>query len=98
MIDRYGNRIHVGWAEHEILWLRAAICLERQERLNAYRDISAMTGRTIESVRAQAAKIYPFPLSGSRTALVICPRPMRRPTPFVSEIKPPTKLQLMGCR
>jgi hypothetical protein len=53
MIGRDGKFIMVGWAEHEIHWLQAAMTLKGLERLEAYRDISAMTGRPVSALCAK---------------------------------------------
>lgn len=54
MIDRNGKYIVVAWAPHEVLWIKAALTLPIDQRDDAYRDIAAMSGRSFNSVRAQA--------------------------------------------
>ena len=58
MIDRFGNPIQVGWAEHEEIWLKAAMSLDIGERGAAYKDIADMTGRTIQAVHAKVSAIH----------------------------------------
>lgn len=50
MVDRFGNRIVVGWPEYQTLWLRAAMSLEPGEMRDAFRDIAALTGRSYGAV------------------------------------------------
>jgi hypothetical protein len=58
MIDRWGRRINVGWADYEVLWVEAAVTLPtRIERYAAYEDISAMTGRSFAAVFRYAARL-----------------------------------------
>jgi hypothetical protein len=57
MIDRWGNTVIIGWAEHELIWVRAAIRLGQTERSEAFRDIASMTGRAERTIRAMATKI-----------------------------------------
>ena len=49
--------VRIGWAEHEILWIRAASTLAFGERENAYTDISSMTGWAVKSIRCKAASL-----------------------------------------
>lgn len=57
MLDRFGKRVVVGWAEHEVLWLKAAMTLPRIERWEAFQDISDLTGRTFAAVTYQAQRL-----------------------------------------
>jgi len=50
MKDRFGRSIQVGWPEHHILWIEAAMTLPRAERNVAFNDIAEMTGRGYASV------------------------------------------------
>jgi hypothetical protein len=55
MIDRYGIPIYIGWADHEVIWLQAAMTLDHGERLEAYQDIASMSGRTFKAVKQKAS-------------------------------------------
>lgn len=57
MLDRFGKTVRVAWAEHEILWLKAAMTLPRTERWEAFQDISDMTGRTFAAITYQAQRL-----------------------------------------
>lgn len=50
MIDRFGKKIVVGFAAHEILWIEAALTLPEHERLSAFQDIAGMTGRDLTTI------------------------------------------------
>jgi len=50
VVDRFGNPVRIGWSAHHILWIRAAMSLEKAERHQAYRDIAELTGRSYRSV------------------------------------------------
>lgn len=51
MKDRWGDEIRVGWADHETLWIKAALSLgSKAERQEAYKSIAEMSGRSLESV------------------------------------------------
>ena len=58
MIDRFGNVIFVGWAAHEILWLKAALELPYRDRMPAFEDIAGMTGRPVSAIRAKAYALH----------------------------------------
>lgn len=53
MIDRFGKPIVIGWHDHELLYIYAALTLPKAERIAAYPDIAAMTGRTIRQVQSK---------------------------------------------
>ena len=57
MIDRFGDQVRVGFAPHEILWIKAALTLVYHERPAAYRDIAAMSGRSLPVIRRKANEI-----------------------------------------
>ena len=50
VIDRYGSPIRIGWSDHQILWIRAAMTLEGQERREAIQNIAELVGRPYASV------------------------------------------------
>ena len=50
MKDRFGNPINVGWPEHHILWLEAAMSLPARDRAEAFQDIADLTGRSFAAV------------------------------------------------
>lgn len=106
MKDRWGKAIIVGWAEHEILWVKAAIKLPRDERSEAFRDIAAMTTRTELAVREKAKAIRAQQqldavlLAPPATRRVLVPnRAVYRSPRLASALAwAPTKAQLMGGR
>lgn len=104
MIDRFGKPIYVGWQEHEMIWLDVAISLCRKERNAAFREIAEMSGRRVESVRVMAYAHMARRLrdsemaSRSRTVLVAPHREQHRPRIMESELRGPTRSQLMGAR
>lgn len=53
MIDRYGIPLIVGFAPHEIEWLKAAGSLRGFERLQALEQICEMSGRKYASCERQ---------------------------------------------
>jgi hypothetical protein len=57
MKDRYGDPIRVGWSDHHIVWLEAAMTLSGEERDYAIQDIGELTGRSPEAVRAKMRAI-----------------------------------------
>jgi hypothetical protein len=57
MIDCFGHKINVGWAEHEDLWLEAANTLDRHERRAALKDIAEVTGRSYVRVSDRANRM-----------------------------------------
>lgn len=99
MIDRFGQKISVYWAEHELLWVRAALTLDFKERQNAYRDIAFLTTRTLDQVRRRAKYIkdqdrrqaQAATLHNVTRALAVAQLPP-------SQLRAPTMAQLMGCR
>lgn len=99
MIDRYGKKVSIYWAEHELEWVRAAMTLPFRERQEAYRDISAMTTRPLQAVRDRATTIK---TQEKRYAARMEKRVSAPSVPKVclppSQLRPPTMAQLMGCR
>lgn len=55
MIAHDGRKICVGWADHEIIWLRAAI--EAGMRRQDVHDIAALSGRSANAIRDMAYKL-----------------------------------------
>ena len=94
MLDRFGDPIRVGWAEYELLYLQAAMTLTRTERLEAFFDIAAMTGRTFIAVRQRAYALQAARLRPSEPRVVMVPGP----APFgpVPAFRGPTKAQMMA--
>lgn len=69
MINRWGKSITVGWPEHHILWIEAAMTLPtRMERLSAYEDICDLTGRSLKAVMCKAAQMADEQRNASRRA------------------------------
>lgn len=87
MVDGLGNSIRLGFADHEIEWIKVAVSLPRGPlRAAAFRDICALTGRHIEAVRQKGYHIEKLRLDaimqGSKTVMVparVHPVPQRRP-------------------
>lgn len=42
------------WAPHELIWVEAALSLPVTTRVKAFRDIAAMTGRSLLAVEGRA--------------------------------------------
>jgi hypothetical protein len=57
-LDRFGKPVRIGFAEHECLWIKAAMELPRRERLAAFNDIADMTGRSTAQIRSKAYALY----------------------------------------
>lgn len=57
MKDRFGRAINVGWSDHHIVWIRAAMTLPHAERMAAFWDIGELTGRGYASVYGKARHI-----------------------------------------
>lgn len=57
MIDRFGKPLYMFWKAHELEWIMAASSLPKRERIMAYRDISAMTGRSINAIHSRANRL-----------------------------------------
>lgn len=107
MIDRHGNKVYVGWSRHEMLWLRAAISLPQAERMAAFRDISDLTGRPLSAIQDKATRVRQQDRLVAASRLVPAePRRVvipyraatRGPRLMPSQLRQPTRAQLMGCR
>lgn len=99
MIDRYGQHVNIGWAEHEDTWLAAANTLDRKERIQALHDIAALTGRAYVSVLSRAARMREYDRRQAESAAR--KRIMQLPAEWSlgpSTITPPSKAKLMGAR
>jgi hypothetical protein len=99
VIDRFGNRVSVAWPEHHLIMIEAALTLPFQERQDAFRDIAEITTRTLPQVRNRA---YEISRQAQRQSQAHKRRVvMRLPAHWQlgpSQLKQPTKLQLMGRR
>lgn len=99
MIDRYGHRVAVGWPEHHLEWIKAALSLDMKARQEAFHDIAEMTGRGFKAVRARAYCINALErrhaAAHQRRAVMRLPTGRSLPP---SELRQPTMAQLMGCR
>ena len=100
MKDRFGRTIYMGWAEHELLWIEAALTLSRNDRTAAFNDVAEMTGRTMRAIRFQAQRIRK---RDEKHAAAVAVKKQRVQTPAhwmlgPSQLRQPTKAQLMGCR
>lgn len=99
MKDRFGQSILIGWADHEIEWVEAANTLCREQRKLAYRDIAELTGRTVEAVRRYASHLRWRDVRQVRAIRKRLPAPPQKPIAYPpSQIAPPSKSRLMGCR
>jgi hypothetical protein len=98
MMTRFGQKnIFVGWAHHELIWVEAALTLDLAERRKAFHDIAALTTRSVDQVRGKARQLR----DQKRRAAMAQRTVMRLPAHWQlgpSQLKQPTKLQLMGCR
>ena len=105
MISRFGQPIFLGWPEHHLEWIRAALTLDYKSRQFALQDIAEMTGRGIKAVRDRAKRIKE---QDKRQAKIANRRVMRLPPDWSrvssyralgpSQIAPPAMARLMGCR
>lgn len=107
MIDRFGAPLYVGWAEHELLWVQAALTLDRYERGPAYQQIAEMTGRTFSAVAYKASEIRREQraeavavLEAMRSRRVLVPERSFPKVPHLnsSSIAPPDRARLMAGR
>lgn len=55
--DRFGKPVFVAWADYQLLWIEAAISLDRPPRMAAFLDIAALTGRSLQAVKTKAREI-----------------------------------------
>ena len=101
MKDRFGRTIYMGWAEHELLWIEAALTLPRDERTAAFKDIGEITGRTIQAIRFQARRIRARDRRHAAAAVVVKKQRIKTPPHWAlgpSQLRQPSMAQLMGCR
>lgn len=105
MLDRYGNRVLVGWALHELIWIEAALSLpSRALRAAAYEDIADLSGRGVLAVRDKAnhmAALFRLASEAEQTArrILVAERSVRRaPVTLPSDLRQPTMAQKMGAR
>ena len=99
MKDRFGRTIYMGWAEHELLWIEAALTLPRDERTAAFMDISEITGRTMMAIRFQAKRIRKR--DAKHAAAIAKKQRIKTPAHWTlgpSQLRQPSMAQLMGCR
>lgn len=57
MIDRFGKPIRVGYSLTELIWIEAALSLDKIERRAAFHDIACLTGRSYKSIKDKASTI-----------------------------------------
>lgn len=91
----------IGWSPKEILWLRAALTLPGYDCICALDDISSMSGRTINAVRAKAKDLEGEKQSQERAVdnrRILVPAAAVKPVtgPSLAPIKPITTEQRMG--
>ncbi len=98
MIDRFGKRVAVSWSEVEMIWLEAAMSLEtRAERKEAYRDISAMSGRPVLSIERMAWRVAMLKRDEAIRRMREQPRQVKRTEAMApSQIKPSLAMMMAG--
>lgn len=100
MIDHFGHTIKVGYSEHELIWLRAAMTLPRGERISAFRDIAEMTGRPLYAIQCAAYRIHSQDVAAQIRArsLVVAARVPHTlgPIPGGSDFRWPSMAAKMG--
>jgi hypothetical protein len=99
MLDRWGQKIRIGWSDVEIIYICAALSLPRQERREAFEQIADLTGRTLAAVQEraynlQAARLRPSEPRGVVVAARSVPCPQRAP----GAIRPLSRAALMDGR
>lgn len=98
-VDRFGNRIYIGWADWEMEYIYAALTLSKAERIAAYPDIAAMTGRTIRQVQSKCFAVTYQRQEEALKRLRQKPRQVKRAEAMVaSSIRPLTPRQMMVAR
>lgn len=108
MLDRFGSPGRVGWPEHSILWLEAALTLPRDQHSQAFQDIADMTGRTLNAVRFKAYALLTQRLDvriadaaaikKAQHAAMLARRTARLCGLPPSQIPAPSMARLMGAR
>lgn len=99
MIDRHGKPLYVAWSAVELIWLEAAISLPTElERMEAYRDIHLMAGRSYEAVKRKALNMLMEKEEARlrREFGIISQARIRAMALPPSSLRQPTKKQLMG--
>lgn len=102
MLDRFGNKVSIGYSEIELIWIEAANTLRGYERSCALYDISEMTGRSVSNIREKAnlmrAEKTHQDWLRSRPAMTASAGPGYGPRLAPSELKRPSLARLMGCK
>ena len=106
MIDRFGNEVLVAWADHEVIWIEAALTLPIHKRKDAFRDIAYMCARTFQSVerkayairRAQIERHRARVKAGIQTRGIITRSYVERRAALPSMIAQPSRERLMAGR
>jgi hypothetical protein len=105
MLDRWGKSIQVGWAEHEMLWIEAALMLPPEKQTDAFLDIGELTCRGARAVRDKAMDILErrrfaeARAAADRAALKALARSRYIPPVLMpSALRKPSLAQLMGRR
>ena len=100
MIDRFGNKVSIGYSEIELIWIEAANSLRGYDRTCALYDISEMTGRSVANIREKANKMRLEKVHQdwlrSRPAMTASAGPGYGPRLAPSELKQPSMAALMG--
>ena len=99
-VDRFGQRVDIAYAAHEILWIEAANTLDPHERACCFGQIASLTGRSIANIRDKANSLRKEAIQKAYEANREAPT--RRvmvsasPTTHPSTITGPTKARLMA--
>ena len=95
MIDCRGKPVIIGWQEHELVWLEAALSLDRDEHTAAFKDIANRTGRTLAAVQSKG---YQLQAALCEARFQFRQASQRRALMPGSQIPAPSEKQLMGAR
>lgn len=96
VVDRWGQSIRVGWSQHELLWVKAALSMDVPDRAEAFQQIALMTKRPLDSVRKQARKILMEQQEATTTSALVSL--IVDPPSVPSAISVPDKRRLMAGR
>jgi hypothetical protein len=97
MDERMSDRFTSRWPAKHIIWLEAAMTLDKADRAAAHRDIAAMTGRSLKAVRQKHQQMRENVQAEMEWATAAHQRPLPialgpAPTPF----KWPSRAALCG--
>lgn len=98
MLDRHGKQIRVGCSATEMVLIQAALTLDRHEKTEGLKYIAERFGRSLQTVRDMAARLYQTKLDDRAAARVIQARQSKSVPVEASQITPPSKARLMAGR